>query len=57
MQAMPPSWSRFGMHGPDLAGKAQSARALDGDLAFMAANEGDGFGREKAGEGCGHGVS
>src|SRR5688572_27532861 len=44
----------LGMDGPDLASEAQSASALDGNVAFMAADEGDGFGREEAGEGCGH---
>src|SRR5436190_2077296 len=45
----------LGMDRPDLAGEAQSAGAIDGDSAFTAANEGNGFGREEAGEACGHG--
>ncbi len=44
----------LGVDGPDLAGKAQGPRAADRDLAFMAADEGDGLGRKQAGEGCGH---
>ncbi len=38
------------MHGVDLAGEAQLTRALDGNGAFIAADEGDGGGVEEAGE-------
>jgi hypothetical protein len=41
------------MHGPNLAGKAEVAGAGNCDIAFMAADEGNGTRMEQGGEGAG----